>query len=256
MARLNVLIIDDDMEVLETLKLYLQGIANVTIASNGRQALLHAHQQQFDIILLDIEMPVMNGFQTLEQLRNLKECINIPVIMITGKSDKYSVMNSISMGIDGYLLKPISKEELINKINEVCQKKQQYHNRKTILAIDDDMSYLKQLNSFLQEYYNVIMINSTKLALDYLTNHVPDIILLDYQMPLYNGVAMINIIHQNASYQNIPFIILSGTLDQKALLEFYPHAPAACLAKPVSKDVLLEKIEQALNQKVERGKKI
>ncbi|MBP3504984.1 MAG: response regulator [Lachnospiraceae bacterium] len=250
---MNILIIDDDSSVLNTLRYYLTGVGNVTTVSNGRQALQQARMQPFDVILLDIEMPVMNGFQTLDQLRNLEECINIPVIMITGKRDKYSVMNSISMGIDGYLLKPIHKDELIQKITEVYQKKQQHNNKKTILAIDDDMSYLKQLNSFLQESYNVIMINSTKLALDYLANHVPDLILLDYQMPLYNGVALLSILRQNGNCRNIPFIILSGTLDKKALLEFYPYEPSAYLAKPVSKDALLENVERALNQNDQKG---
>lgn len=250
---MNILIIDDDLETLDTLKIYLTGTGNVTAVCNGRQALQQARMQPFDVILLDIEMPVMNGFQTLDQLRNLEECINTPVIMITGKRDRYSVMNSISMGIDGYLIKPIRKDELIQKITEVYQKQQQHNNKKTILAIDDDMSYLKQLNSFLQEYYNVIMINSTKLALDYLANHVPDLILLDYQMPLYNGVALLSILRQNGNCRNIPIIILSGTLDKKAILEFYPYEPSAYLAKPVSKDALLESVEQALELNVQKG---
>lgn len=251
-AKLSALVVDDDPETLDVIKLYLSETANVTAASSGRQALLYAHQQ-LDVIILDIEMPVMNGFQTLEQLRNLKECINVPVIMLTGKRDKYSVMNSIAMGIDGYLVKPVNKEELLAKIAEVCEKKPVQNNRKTVLAIDDDMSFLKQVNSQLKDRYDVIMINSTRLALDYLTDHVPDIILLDYQMPLYSGVAVISIIQQNANCQNVPVIILSGTLDQKAVLEFYPHSPAAYLAKPVSKEALIEKIEQALSESNQKG---
>ena len=242
----NVLVIDDDAEILETMKLYLEDIANVTVVYNGRQALYKAKQQQFDVILLDIEMPVMNGFKTLEQLRNMEECINTPVVIITGKRDKYSVMNSISMGIDGYLRKPISKNEVVEKVKEVSEKKQQYKNRRTILAIDDDMSYLKQINNFLREQYNVIMINSTKLALDYLTNHIPDLILLDYQMPFYNGVALLSILKQNDNCCNIPVIILSGTLDKAAIAEFYPYAPAAFLAKPINKESLLQTVQKAL----------
>lgn len=242
----RILVIDDDSITLDTIKLHLSGTASVTTASNGRLAIQCAREQQPDIILLDIEMPVMDGFKTLEQLRNIEECINVPVIMLTGKRDKYSVINSITMGIDGYLLKPVSKDDLLAKISEIYEKNSQQEKRKTILAIDDDMTCLKQIHSLLRDKYNVIMINSTKLALDYLTNHVPDIILLDYQMPLYNGVTMINIIHQNESCKDIPFIILSGSLDQKAVQDFYPYSPAAYLAKPINKDALIEKLELAL----------
>ncbi|MCD7836247.1 MAG: response regulator [Lachnospiraceae bacterium] len=251
--KLNILVIDDDLETLETLKLQLSDIAFVTTATGGRQGLQCAREQKPDIILLDIEMPVYDGFRTLELLRNVEECINVPVIMLTGKSDKYSVINSITMGIDGYLIKPVSKKDLVDKIMEVYRKNPGQDERRTILAIDDDMVYLKQLHSLLCDEYNVIMINSTKLALEYLTNHSPDLILLDYQMPLYNGVTLINIIHQNANRKNIPFIILSGSLDQKAVQDFYPHSPVAYLAKPINKAALMEKIELALYQNYDEG---
>ncbi|MDD6482355.1 MAG: response regulator [Lachnospiraceae bacterium] len=245
---INILAIDDDQETLDTIRLYLTDTADVTCVSSGKQALQQVHMQRYDVILLDIEMPIMNGFVTLEKLRNIEDCVNIPVVMLTGKQDKYYVMNSIALGIDGYLLKPVTKKDLIDKVLEVCQKKHQHHDTKTILAIDDDMSYLKQLNSFLKDYYNVIMINTTKLALDYLTNYVPDLIILDYQMPLYNGVALINMIRQNDRLKDIPVLVLSGYLNEQVLVEFYPYNPVACLAKTVGKDVLLEKIAMALGQ--------
>ena len=245
---INILAIDDDQETLDTIRLYLTDTADVTCVSSGKQALQQVHMQRYDVILLDIEMPIMNGFVTLEKLRNIEDCVNIPVVMLTGKQDKYYVMNSIALGIDGYLLKPVTKKDLIDKVLEVCQKKHQHHDTKTILAIDDDMSYLKQLNSFLKDYYNVIMINTTKLALDYLTNYVPDLIILDYQMPLYNGVALINMIRQNDRLKDIPVLGLSGYLNEQVLVELYPYNPVACLAKTVGKDVLLEKIAMALGQ--------
>lgn len=251
--KLNVLVIDDDPETLETIRLHLLETARVTTAKGGTQAVQCVREQRPDIILLDIEMPVLDGFKTLELLRNVEECINVPVVMLTGKRDKYSVINSITMGIDGYLVKPVSKKALLDKLTEVCGKNRCQESRRTILAIDDDMVYLKQLHSLLSDRYNVIMINAAKLALEYLTNHVPDLILLDYQMPLYNGLNLINIIRQNENRKNIPFIILSGSLDQKAVQDFYPHSPVAFLAKPINKDALIEKIELALSMSREEG---
>lgn len=242
----NVLVVDDDWGILDTIRLYLSGIANVTTASNGRQTLSLVCEKHYDVILLDIEMPIMNGFLVLDQLRNQKESINIPVIMLTGRRDKSYVMNSIAMGIDGYILKPVVKSVLIKKIEEVCQKRTHTNVLKTVLAIDDDMAYLKQINSFLKDRYNVIMINSARLALDYLSNNIPDVILLDYHMPLYNGVAMMSIIRQNVNCKDIPIIILSGTLNHRTLGEIYPHEPAAYLVKPVKKDVLIDNIEKVL----------
>lgn len=245
----NVLIVDNDKQTLETMSLYLEDAATVSTVLGGRQALDFVQQNPVDVILLDVDMPIMDGFSTLEQLRNIEKCINVPVILVTGKTDKHTIFNSYIMGVDGYLAKPVSKDVLINKINEVYQVKESKDHKKTVLMIDDDMPYLKQLNSMLSEHYNVIMINSAKLAMDYLLTHTPDVILLDYQMPLYNGANVMNMIQKNTLNDNkkpIPIIILSGTLDREALQECYVYNPFAYLVKPVSKDALVENIEQAL----------
>lgn len=242
------LIVDDDTAALTIMKRYLEDIMEVLIASSGRQAIEIARENPIDIILLDYEMPMMNGITTLEYLRNLKNCINAPVIMITGKNDRQTVMNSLVMGIDAYLLKPIEKDTLIKTILDMLRKKSVKGNKKTVVAIDDDMSYLKQINNLLQDDYHVIMINSAKLAASYLTSHVPDVILLDYQLPLYNGITLIKLIQQNNTCQNVPIIILSGNLDQKTVKEIFPFKPAAMLAKPVEKEDLLRHIKEVLSQ--------
>lgn len=245
----NILIVDDDMQTLKTMSTYLKGTARVATALGARQALDHVRQNAVDIILLDVEMPIMDGFKTLEQFRKIEECINVPIILVTGRRDKYTILNSGIMGVDGYLAKPVDKETLIQKIEEVYQHKDAKSNKKTILMIDDDMSYLKQVNSFSKESYNVIMINSAKLALNYLIGHTPDVIILDYQMPLYNGANVMNMIQKNNPNKKIPVIILSAALSREALQECYTYNPAAYLAKPVSKEVLIENIEKVLNNK-------
>ena len=222
----NILVIDDDMQTLETMRLYLQSIARVHTVNGGRQALDFLRQSKVDIILLDVEMPIMDGYSTLEQLRKLEECINVPVILVTGRQDKATIFNFGIMGVDGYLLKPVNKELLHDKINQVWNSKKTTKDKSTVLMIDDDMSYLKQLNYVLHDTYNVVMINSAKLALNYLSKHTPDVILLDYQMPLYNGATLMNML-QKYNKDSIPVIILSGTLNRKALEDCYPYNPFA-----------------------------
>ena len=241
----NILVIDDDIQTLETMRIYLEDHARVATVLGGRQALEHVRSYPVDIILLDVDMPIMDGFKTLEQLRNIEECINVPVILVTGKTDTNTILNSSLMGVDGYLVKPVNKTDLIKKIDEAYLAKQQKVNRKTVLMIDDDMSYLKQINSFLQDKYNVVMINSAKLGMTYLMSNTPDVIILDYQMPLYNGATLLNMIQKNNS-NYIPVIILSGALNVDALKECYAYRPFAYLAKPVTKETLIENIENSL----------
>ncbi len=244
----KVLIVDDDSQCAETMGLYLQGSARVHIVSGGRSALEYVQQNQVDVILLDVEMPLMDGFMTLEQLRKVEACINVPIILITGRHDKTTIFNSSSMGVDGYLIKPVSQETLVEKVNEAYENRKLVKSKPTVLMIDDDMSFLKQMNTLLKEAYNVIMINSAKLAISYMSSHTPDVIILDYQMPLYNGANMLNIFQRSNRQKNIPVIILSGTLNRKALENCFPYNPFTFLAKPVEKELLIKNIEAALKQ--------
>ena len=117
---------------------------------------------------------------------------------------------------------------------------------KHILVIDDNTASLALVRENLKEYYKVTLVTDGKQALRFLEKKRPDLILLDYQMPLYNGVALLSMIRQNERAKDVPVIILSGSLNPEALVEFYAYNPTACLAKTVGKDVLLEKIKQAL----------
>lgn len=246
-AKPNVLIVDDDIQSLECMNLYLEDIATVATVSSGRQAISYLHHNKVDVILLDLEMPILDGFKTLEQFRNMKECINVPIVLVTGRRDKGTVMSSIAMGVDGYLTKPVSRNDLRQKVQDVYQNKARNEHKKTILAIDDDMTFLKLINNYLSDTYNVIMINSSKLAVAYLTKRTPDLILLDYQMPLYNGVKIMNMLQKNLNCQDVPVIILSGSMDRDSLRECLSCNPAGFLAKPVTKEALLDKIEIVLN---------
>ena len=83
----KILVVDDDPEVLDTLKLYLQDNMQVVTARSGRQAVDYMETNTVDLILLDVEMPIMNGIKTLEHIREHKEYDNIPVMFLTGHSN-------------------------------------------------------------------------------------------------------------------------------------------------------------------------
>jgi CheY-like chemotaxis protein len=88
------------------------------MANSGMQALRWLGKHKVDLILLDYEMPVTSGPQVLEMLRSEPETKNIPVMFLTGKSDKDSVMQVMSLNPQGYFLKSIEREELERKLSE------------------------------------------------------------------------------------------------------------------------------------------
>ncbi len=114
----QLLVVDDDPNYLSLVREWLKGSYKVAMANSGLQALKWLGKNKADLILLDHEMPVTSGPQVLEMLRNDDETKDIPVMFLTGKSDKKSVMEVIALKPEGYFLKTIEREELLEKLKE------------------------------------------------------------------------------------------------------------------------------------------
>ena len=116
--RKKILIIDDDGAMLRMMRTWLSVKYHVYMASSGKIALSFLVQNPVDLILLDYEMPVMNGPEVLKAIRDTQAIKNIPVIFLTAKDDKESVMKVISLKPAKYLLKSMPKEKLIGAIDD------------------------------------------------------------------------------------------------------------------------------------------
>ena len=114
----SILIVDDDPGYLNLVRGWLKGDYRVSMAASGLQAIKWLGKNKVDLILLDHEMPVTSGPQVLEMLRSDEETRSIPVMFLTGKSDRESVMAVVALHPEGYFLKTISKEELLEKLKE------------------------------------------------------------------------------------------------------------------------------------------
>ena len=127
----------------------------------------------------------------------------------------------------------------------ILEQTHEMSNRKHILVIDDDLNMLKTLRYYLQDAYKVTVADSRKVAVDFLLKYTPDLILLDYMMPMYNGAAVLKIIKSREATKNIPVYFLTGQTDKSTVMECLSLKPAGYIVKPVAKDALLEKMAQA-----------
>jgi adenylate cyclase len=125
----NILVVDDDPLNRETLTQYLtrSGYLAVT-AENGSQALEMVLRQRYDLILLDILMPVVDGFQVLAYLKNDESLRDIPVIIISSLDDQEHIVQGIRMGADDCLPKPFDPLLLGARV-EACLEKKRWHNQ-------------------------------------------------------------------------------------------------------------------------------
>jgi len=116
----KVLIIDDDDDIISLIKIILEN-ENYTVlgSSNGEDGIKKAIKYKPDLILLDIMMPVMDGWEILKMLRMEDNTRKIPVAMLTCKTDVKDKLTGLQEGAIDYITKPISPEELIARINNI-----------------------------------------------------------------------------------------------------------------------------------------
>ncbi|MBP5600280.1 MAG: response regulator [Lachnospiraceae bacterium] len=119
--------------------------------------------------------------------------------------------------------------------------------RKHILIVDDDKNMLKLLKMFLEDDYQVTIVESGKQALDYIINHTPDLILLDYMMPLFDGPHVMEIIRKREASKHIPVLFLTSVADKDKIIQCLAQGPQGYLIKPISRDELLQRVGEVLD---------
>lgn len=117
-VRRHILVIDDDATMLKALKEQLHEQYDVATALSGKIAMKFLEKKTTDLILLDYEMPVENGPKVLEKLRENKATKNIPVLFLTGVTERSKITQVLSLKPQGYLLKPIEHDKLLMTIEK------------------------------------------------------------------------------------------------------------------------------------------
>ncbi len=134
-----ILIIEDEDLIRESLEdlLLLEGFEVIT-AANGEEGLILAIEKQPNLILCDITMPILNGYEVLKQVRQNKDLNNVPFLFLTSIADRHSTRRGMSSGADDYLEKPCTKDELLEAIAVRLEKQKEIEQR-----IEEKMNALR-----------------------------------------------------------------------------------------------------------------
>lgn len=118
----KILVVDDSGAMLRNVKGWLEEYYQVILANSGTMAIKYLSTNRPDLVLLDYEMPVLSGKQVLEMIRSENEFSDIPVMFLTGKNDKESIQQVLSLKPEGYILKSTKPEQIVQMINEYFEK--------------------------------------------------------------------------------------------------------------------------------------
>lgn len=117
----SILVVDDAAIILRRITEALGEYYDVVTANSGTRALKYLETNKPDLILLDIQMPAKDGFETLREIRTMEGLGDIPVIMLTGVESKRYVVEGVKLGIRDYILKPFTTKDLMERIQRVLK---------------------------------------------------------------------------------------------------------------------------------------
>jgi len=241
----NLLLIDDDESVHDRLRYKLRKHGFIVhSAMSGEEGVLKVLEQHFDVIVLDILMPGIDGWQVLQKLKSNKVTSEVPVVM-------YSIENNeakgFALGAADYLVKPINGQRLLG----ILQRYKKPNQRLKILSIDDDIHSQELVQAYLNgQDWDVTLAGNGREGLKELQTH-PDfaVILLDLVMPEMNGFEFLEICHKTALTNNIPIIVISArdfTQQERKLL--VQHSQAVVRKGMYDRNTLVSSIKRVLDE--------
>jgi CheY-like chemotaxis protein len=130
MSKERILVVDDELDNRVMMRYFLESWGyQVDLASNGQEALDKVNENQPRLVLLDLEMPIMNGFETCDRLKTAPDTEHIPVIMFTGLEQTADKVKGIRKGADDYVVKTVDPEELQARIEMILRRTSRYETR-------------------------------------------------------------------------------------------------------------------------------
>jgi CheY-like chemotaxis protein len=243
----NLLLVDDNLDFLDSTKDVLEDQGyHVDTATDGKEALKRACHDPFDVVLMDIKMPGMNGVESFIKMKEHNP--EIKVILFTAYSMENLIDEAHKAGVCEVLNKPLDMVKLIDLIEEVrggqiggC-----------ILVVDDDQALRDTLYEFLSRHgYDVAVAEDGPKAVRVAEDKSFDILLLDMKLPRSNGLE----VYRNIKplQPNLVTIIMTGYRDEMRDLinQTLSENAHTCLTKPFRFDALNELLDEIITAKKE-----
>ncbi|MDC0864979.1 PleD family two-component system response regulator [Rickettsiaceae bacterium] len=229
----TVLVVDDKESNVKLLQAkLLQEYYTVLTASNGVEALKVLEENKIDIVLLDVMMPEMDGFETCKKIKSNPETIHIPVVMVTALSGKEDRIKGLESGADELLTKPIDDIALMARVKslariklvidelklrnntsaelggEVIELKENFSDSK-ILLIDDDVIQAKNITSYLESIAKQIRALTTPEDIDTLGSFIPDLVIISCQIDAEDPLRISVMLRSKPVFKNSVLMFLA-----------------------------------------------
>jgi len=257
----RLLLVDDDTVTLQVLSKTLAPYARIRFARSGAEALQAVESELPDLLILDVNMPGLGGMEVLAQLRARPASAQLPVILVTSASDEALEATALQIGAQDFVRKPFQPELLVDRMRALLRlsalraRQPAALNLRSarILLVDDDPLAIESLRSTLAPLGATLLAAADgEEALAQMHNEVPDLVLLDAQMPRLDGYAVCQAMQTDPVLNQVPVAFVSVHAEAKCETLGFAVGASDFLAKPFKPDVLLARVRKLLQLRSER----
>lgn len=242
----TVLVVDDEPSIRRFLKHILEAEGFLVIESrSGEDAVSIAQRELPALVLLDLVLPDIDGFEVLSRLKEKDDTRDIPVIILSIIEDEERCFR---LGASDYLPKPINRERLIDRVGSLIAigRREDHEGPYRILAVDDDDSVLKALSTILTNHgFEVEIARNGKDGLEKAKETKPDLVILDLMMPIMTGHEVLLALKQNSNTAEIPVMILTAAEPDERIRALQGGAESL-MTKPFTEKELAKLVRESL----------
>ena len=239
----NILVFSENRGYLNiTMEEQLKGLGYHVISVGANVNEMNAIKEDITAVLIYTDEDMMKKQQSIVFLRD--KCVeeDIPVFVIADINE----MSEIRALVPKQLLKrefarPIDVKEVVGFMDEYIRTNGK-HTKKKILVVDDSGVMLRSVKGWLEDYYQVTLANSGAMAIKYLSTNRPDLVLLDYEMPVVNGKQVLEMIRTEAEFSDIPVMFLTSKNDKETIRQVLGLKPEGYILKSTKPEQIIQMI--------------
>jgi CheY-like chemotaxis protein len=243
---LHVLLVEDRAENRDFLTRVLEGAGcEVDTASDGEIGLLQFKTSGCDLVLTDLDMPAMDGFRLLEEIRRTEADegrSKTPVVAITAHTDDATAERCFKAGMDAYVTKPVSRYEILRIVRDLA------HPDPMILVVEDDPKSLELSCQILQQRgFRTVGAGTGEEAIRRVVRNGVDAVLLDMTLPDFSGLEVVQRIRTIPKAKDLPVIGVTGHAGADQAQRCKEAGCTGFVEKPVKWDLLVEILQGLLD---------
>ena len=212
--------------------------------SRGEIKDIESKRETLELVVLFMGDDIENRTELLVYLKDLANDLDRRIILIGDQAQHDIVKKTIPEHlILECFNRPLVMDDLLGCIYKYMENNTGEHAKKTILIVDDDITYMRTVYEWLKDRYHVGMAGSGVQAISYLAKNKADLVLLDYEMPIANGPQVLSMLKNDAQTEEIPVMFLTGHGDRESVLSVVGLSPVDYLLKTIDKPTLLQKLD-------------